>query len=1070
LRSEEDAEDAFQATFLVLARKAGAIRKRQSLASWLHGVALRAAWNARKSAMRRRHRATAVAAAPQKESEQPVTEAALREVQAILDEEVQRLPEKLRAPFVLCCLEGKSKAEAARVLNWKEGTVSGRLAQARERLRDRLTRRGVSLPAARCALAVTSEATAGLPAAVVTATTQAAIRFLASGGEGTSAILATQTLLGMAGGKIKATALVLLSLLAASAIGYPLTAVCVRHEHNAETRTEQQKADSQQPKTDLQGDPLPPEAIARLGTHRFWCGSTGIQVAYSLDGARILVANWGSVHVIDAATGKQLRQIRPVGDAGINSISLSPDGKLLAIGTDSHTKEVESNIQILDMQNRRLLRQCKDAGRQQYLGVRFSPDGKLLASYSYPSKTVYLWDPATAQELRRWPVNCETSSCFAFSRDSKTLIVGDRSTIHFWNVATGTEARRIEGHPGVVYQLALSPDGKTLASRGLKREIQVGEHERDNKLCLWDTTTGEKLHQIEVVPESTRQARRVPDVASAITYHDFSPDGKCLVTASGDGIVRVWDPASGKELRRWDTVGWAGAFAISPNGKTLASLGTGHTVRLWDPATGKELREHPGHYQGFNFLALSRDGKALASGGWDCDVRLWDTATGRPVRRVGTGDDLKRPLCFSRDGRLLTTISEDNRVQVWDVATGKELRQFNAPLEGHTRHHVVSPDGMTCASDSEERHGQVTKAKIVLWSMDTGKKLNELTADDGWIGALAFADNGRTLYSWGWEKKVRIWDVATAKLQREFSAGLRQCYTGKFSPDGKWFVCKSRQEGIMLYNLALGGERYRFKITGMDHADYPGLAFSPDGRTLAVGDVAGTIHLAELATGKIRHRLTDGHRAGIAALVFSADGERLISGSEDTTALVWDVTGRRSAKREALMPADLGACWNDLASDDAPRGYQAMRILVLSPADAVTVLAAHLHPAAAPDAKRIDKLIANLDSETFATRDAATKDLAQLVDLAEPALRRALDSGPTAESRRRIEQLLANLESLGTTGERLRASRAIEALERIGTPEALELLAVLSKGAPGAGLTREAKAALERLQRRQPAP
>jgi RNA polymerase sigma factor (sigma-70 family) len=145
LRHEHDTDDAFQATFLVFASRAASIRKTGSVASWLYGVAYRTAMNARRANRRRDAQQTEVDGVSK---DQPFPRAVLREVQAILEDEVNRLPEKHRAAFLLCCLEGKSKTEAARQLGWKEGTVSSSLARARKELQRRLARRGVVLSAA----------------------------------------------------------------------------------------------------------------------------------------------------------------------------------------------------------------------------------------------------------------------------------------------------------------------------------------------------------------------------------------------------------------------------------------------------------------------------------------------------------------------------------------------------------------------------------------------------------------------------------------------------------------------------------------------------------------------------------------------------------------------------------------------------------------------------------------------------------------------------------------------------------------------------------------------------------
>jgi RNA polymerase sigma factor (sigma-70 family) len=212
LHDEHQAEDAFQAVFMVLAKRASAIRRPEALSSWLYGVAYKASARLRAGSLQRYTQESQVPAMGDPNSSEPdaLSEATRRELRAVIDEELSRLPDKYRLPMILCYLEGKTNEEAARQLNWTKGTVSGQLARARDLLRNRLARRGVALSAGILATALAQNAaSASVSQALLASTVQGAILFNAGKATGVSAALAHSTLQSMFAAKVKVAAAVL---------------------------------------------------------------------------------------------------------------------------------------------------------------------------------------------------------------------------------------------------------------------------------------------------------------------------------------------------------------------------------------------------------------------------------------------------------------------------------------------------------------------------------------------------------------------------------------------------------------------------------------------------------------------------------------------------------------------------------------------------------------------------------------------------------------------------------------------------------------------------------------------
>jgi RNA polymerase sigma factor (sigma-70 family) len=1061
LGDDHAAEDALQATFLVLARRAASVRPRSAVASWLHGVARRVALKARTAESRRRRHETR-AAVPACGGGDLLDALSARELLALLDEEVTRLPEAYRAPVVLCGLEGRSQDDAARLLGWTPGSVKGRLERGRRRLHERLARRGVTLPAALLTLGL-GQSAGPLPACRAAELADAVLG-IARGGTATSraAALAEDAVKGISLGRLRSGLVVLLAggVLTAAAVALPAGSVPLTGPQ-APVVPEGQKAPAEtaeQVARDLYGDPLPAGAVARLGTVRFRNPDSCDSLDFTSDGRFVVSGGMGGARVFEAATGKEVRRLgrelyQPYGPA-----SLSPDGKLVAVGGWSANGNAVYELAT----GRRLFLFGRDG---QNVTPCFSPDGRTVATFD-SSSDINLLDALTGERLRSWqrPGSPLFDRCLAFTPDGKALLTAaDGGTVHRWDVATGQETRRYETGTDAVRGLVVSPDGSRMAILGYTRKPQPGGESWVPEPCVrvWNLAAGKEARRIAAPPGR-------PVYAASNAFHSavFTPDGKALLTSGWDRVLRVWDPAAGTELRRFaDFDGCPGAMAFTRDGKALAVAElavaeSGQAVRIRDWATGRGLVPTGGHCAGALAAAVSPDGRIIATGGGDQCIRLWEACTGRPLLQLRGPEAPVSSLIFAPGEKLLVSGEYEGASRVWDLATGKESVNTRGPV-GVNRPLAFTPDGVALAVALRD-------GTVLLLDAVSFRELRRLKGNRERVAGLALTPDGHTAIALSNDRHLHRWDLVTGRHTAVPCAGFDETtWAAAFPPDARLVGLIAQASRLVVADAATGLEVCHF-----DHPTQVQIlagAFSPDGRTFAWEDQNDqTVKLGEVVSGQVRHVLA-GHGGHIRSLAFSADGKFLVSGADDTTALVWDLAGPLDARDRGKprTAAELAADWGRLADADAGRAYRAVRRLAADPARAVPYLRERLRPVgSAPNAATLDRLAAALDGEQFADREKAFAELDRMGEVALPGLRERAVHADSAEVRRRIGRLLEKNDPAKPSPRKYRETRALEVLEGVGTAEARQVLESLAKGAPEAGLTREAKASLARLDRR----
>jgi RNA polymerase sigma factor (sigma-70 family) len=578
--STHDAEDVFQAVFLSLARLAKTIRQGNTLPAWLHKTTSRIAAKVRKN------RVFGSREPPPEPCEKIDPEAQLvwQEVRQALDEELQRLPERLRSPLLLCCLSGLTRDEAAKQLGWSLGTLKRRLEEGRKALRIRLARRDI----ASVGLALTVLTPKALQAAVSKSLLDSSLSLISSTGAVVPATVSALVL--SSASPVKGLAMKsILALLAAIAVGVGIYAGT--GQADPPKKAEGQKAEvkpakvEQQEKAGRGDEPEKPMSPSRFlkGPYKFR------SLSFSRD-------------------GRSLATVTMDADAALDDIREKNAVRLWDVQTGSVKRTLAED-------------QIKDRYYCTYAGVGLSPDGNTVAvpaggkfDGEHRFSGLVLWDAETGKIRHKLKHDLEVRA-LGFSPDGKLVASGtgvggaerDMDTVLLWDVKTGQLLRTLKTRDLEGVKVVFAPDSKLLAA---VLDPVLDHSEGSAEVVLWDAVEG-------------KASRTLPD-SEGIEIIAFTPDGKTLLGAARTKLL-AWDVATGTTIQKSElkTTEARPALAFSPDGKTLA-VSDKHDVALYDVKTAKRTKTLKGGEAFIWPLVFSPDGNTLAGGSSDQTIYLWD--------------------------------------------------------------------------------------------------------------------------------------------------------------------------------------------------------------------------------------------------------------------------------------------------------------------------------------------------------------------------------------------------------------------------------------------------------------
>jgi len=521
-------------------------------------------------------------------------------------------------------------------------------------------------------------------------------------------------------------------------------------------------------------------------------------VLFSPDGRYILSVSWDYTILWDIAKGKEIRRFI-AGSGRVLSVSFSPDGKFVLSGNEN------SIIQLWDAATGEEIREFK--GHTNPVGsVCYSPDGRYILSGSR-DKTI-LWNAATGKEVYKFK-HTELITSVCFSPDGRYILSGsyDR-TIRLYPVNnnilnfpilsalhTSEELIRLQKKVNLLFNDAKSTkkSGNYKNAIAILRQIQgLSRYEQKPELLDFITTCSREGQGFPIGLRSVSIRKKFEGHMKTINSVCLSPDGRFVLSGSGDKTIRLWEVAPGKKIQRFEGhTSEVNSVCFSPDGRFVLSGGGDGTIRLWEVYTGEEIRRFEEHtWGGVNSVYFSPNGRFVLSGGADHTIHLWDVYVGKEIQRFEGHTGWVNSVCFSPDGGFVMSGSLDG-IRLWDTITGKEIRWF---FEGHINHVnsvCFSPDGKFVLSGGLD---------IRLWDATTGKEIRTFEGITYGGLSVCFSQDGRYVLSGG-GRSIKLWNTSAGKEIRKFEGHTGFVNSVCFSQDGRYVLSGSSDHTIILWEL-----------------------------------------------------------------------------------------------------------------------------------------------------------------------------------------------------------------------------------------------------------------------------